>query len=198
MLAYSSRFLSTVYWTHLYTIKCTELSCLIFSYQVIYNLDMYVQTPAHVWTLPSVILINIFIINKYKWWAVSKLISVLFKIKCTKWKQKQKSVETIHKTMCMCVLSCFSHVQFLQPYGSQTTTILYPCDSPGENTRVGCHNLLQEIFLTQVSNLNLFISPGLVGRFFTTIAAWEAPINHSSSEVVKSLSRVRLLRPHGL
>ena len=28
-------------------------------------------------------------------------------------------------------------------------------DSPSKNTRVGCHALLQEIFLTQKSNLHL-------------------------------------------
>ena len=43
-------------------------------------------------------------------------------------------------------------------------------DSPGKNTGVGCHALLQEIFLTQGSNLSLFTSPALVDRFFTTSA----------------------------
>ena len=37
----------------------------------------------------------------------------------------------------------------LQPFGLQPTRLLSPWDSPGKNTGVGCHTLLQEIFLTQ-------------------------------------------------
>ena len=40
-------------------------------------------------------------------------------------------------------------------------------DSPGKNTRVGCHVLLQGIFLTQGSNSNL-LPPALVGGSLTT------------------------------
>ena len=39
-------------------------------------------------------------------------------------------------------------------------------DSPGNNTEVGCHALLQEIFSTQVSCI--------AGRFFTTRTTREA------------------------
>ena len=35
------------------------------------------------------------------------------------------------------------------------TRLLCPWDFLGKNSRVGCHFLLQEIFLTQGSNLNL-------------------------------------------
>ena len=41
-------------------------------------------------------------------------------------------------------------------------------DSPGKNTGVGCHALLQGIFLTEESNLRL-MSPALTGRFFTIV-----------------------------
>ena len=41
----------------------------------------------------------------------------------------------------------------LQPHGLQLTKLLRPRDSPGKNTGVGCHFLLQGIFLTQGSNL---------------------------------------------
>ena len=49
-------------------------------------------------------------------------------------------------------------------------------DSPGKNTGVGCHALLQGIFLTQGSNCHLLQppSPALAGIFFTTSATWEA------------------------
>ena len=43
----------------------------------------------------------------------------------------------------------------LQPYGLQPTRLLCLWDSPGKNTGVGCHALLQGIFLTQESNPHL-------------------------------------------
>ena len=53
--------------------------------------------------------------------------------------------------------------------------LLSPWNSPGKNIGVGCHDLLQEIFLTQGSNLHLLnISPVLASGFFTTSATWEA------------------------
>ena len=43
----------------------------------------------------------------------------------------------------------------LQPHGLQPTRLLCPWDFPGKNTGVGCHFLLQGIFLTQGSNSGL-------------------------------------------
>ena len=43
----------------------------------------------------------------------------------------------------------------LRPYGLSLAMLLCPWDSPGKNTRVGFHALLQGIFLTQGSNLCL-------------------------------------------
>ena len=43
----------------------------------------------------------------------------------------------------------------MQSYGLQFTRLLCPRDSPGKNTGVGCHTLLQGIFLTQESNSQL-------------------------------------------
>jgi len=62
----------------------------------------------------------------------------------------------------------------VRPYGLHLASLLCPCDSPGKNTGVGCHALLQGIFPTQGVNLNL-ASPASAGRFFTTNATWEAP-----------------------
>ena len=42
-----------------------------------------------------------------------------------------------------------------RPYALQPTRLLYPWDSPGKNTGVGCHFLLQGIFPTQGSNPHL-------------------------------------------
>ena len=43
----------------------------------------------------------------------------------------------------------------LQPHGLQPARLLCPWDSPGKNTGVGCHALLQGIVPTQGSNLGL-------------------------------------------
>ena len=43
----------------------------------------------------------------------------------------------------------------LRPWGLQPTRLLCPWDSPGKNTGVGCHSLLQGIFPTQESNPGL-------------------------------------------
>ena len=43
----------------------------------------------------------------------------------------------------------------LWPHGLQPTRLLHPQDFPGKSTGVGCHFLLQRIFLTQGSNPGL-------------------------------------------
>ena len=46
----------------------------------------------------------------------------------------------------------------LLPQGLQFTRLLCPWSSPGKNTGMGCHSLLQGIFLTQGSNTCLLHS----------------------------------------
>ena len=62
-------------------------------------------------------------------------------------------------------------------------------DSPGKNTGMGCHALLQGIFPTQELNLCL-LSPALAGRFFTTSTTWQAPTKglHTFNSVVREFS----------
>ena len=43
----------------------------------------------------------------------------------------------------------------VRPHGLQPTRLPHPWDSPGKNTGVGCHFLLQGIFPTQESNPSL-------------------------------------------
>ena len=43
----------------------------------------------------------------------------------------------------------------LQPHGLEPASLLCPWNSPGKNTGVGCHALLQGIFPTQGSNPGL-------------------------------------------
>ena len=75
--------------------------------------------------------------------------------------------------MHVCVLSCFSCVQLCGTLWPVLTRLLCPWDSPGKNIGVGCHDLLQEVFLTQVSNLHL-VFPVLAGGIYTTSGTWEA------------------------
>jgi len=51
---------------------------------------------------------------------------------------------------------------------SLPTRLLCPWNFPGKNTGVGCHFLLQGIFLTQWSEPSSPVSAALTGRLFTT------------------------------
>ena len=55
----------------------------------------------------------------------------------------------------VCVLSRSVVSDSLQPHGLKLVRLLCPWNSPGKDTGVGCHSLLQGIFPTQGSNLGL-------------------------------------------
>ena len=57
-----------------------------------------------------------------------------------------------HPTAVCHVLNCFSVSNSVRPYGLWSPRLLSPWDSPGKNTGVGCHSLLQRIFPIQGSN----------------------------------------------
>ena len=89
-------------------------------------------------------------------------------------------------TFCACVLSHFSRVSYStvahRLYMNCSSMDCSPLvssihrDSPGKNTGVGCHALLQGFFLTQRLNPHLSLTfPALASGFFTTGATWEAP-----------------------
>ena len=57
-----------------------------------------------------------------------------------------------------CVHVCVSRSDVydsLRPYGLQSTSFFCPWNFPGQNTGVGCHSLLQGLFLTQGWNPGL-------------------------------------------
>ena len=60
-------------------------------------------------------------------------------------KEKERKESEVAQS---CPTLCYSH-------GLQPTRFLHPWDFPGKNTGVGCHFLLQEIFLTQGLNPGL-------------------------------------------
>ena len=62
-----------------------------------------------------------------------------------------QSIHVVH----ICMPSCFSHVQLFVTPWTVVARLLCPWDSPGKNTGVGSHFLLQRIFPTQGSNLSL-------------------------------------------
>ena len=82
----------------------------------------------------------------------------------------------------LCMLSCFSQVQLCDP---KLTWLLHPWDSPGKNTGVGCHALLQGIFPHLGIEPSSLVSPALACGFFTTSATWEA--GYCSAAAAKSL-----------
>ena len=63
----------------------------------------------------------------------------------------------------------------VRPYGPELTRFLCPWDSPGKNTGVGCHFLLQGVFPTQGSNLCLlhYGAPWTVVPRF--LCPWNSP-----------------------
>ena len=64
------------------------------------------------------------------------------------------------------MLSLQSYLTLCKPTDCSLARLLCPWDSPGKNTGVGYHALLQGTFPTQGSNLHL-LCLCIVGRFFT-------------------------------
>ena len=54
----------------------------------------------------------------------------------------------------------------LRPHGLQPASLLCPWDSPGKTTGMCCHFLLQGLFPTQGSNLDILSVSCIAGRFF--------------------------------
>ena len=81
-----------------------------------------------------------------------------------------------HQTLCMCV--CAQSLQLCpnlcDPLDCSPPGCSVHGDSPGRNTGVGSHALLQGIFQTLGSNPHL-MSPASAGGFFATSASWEVP-----------------------
>ena len=67
---------------------------------------------------------------------------------------KWAKVALLRTKLVVCV-SCSIMFNSLRPHGLQPARLLYPWNSPGKNTGVGCHSFLQRIFPTQGSILGL-------------------------------------------
>ena len=82
-------------------------------------------------------------------------------------------------------------IWLLQPYGLWSSRLLCPWDSPGKNTGVGCHFLLQRIFPTQGLNPGLLHCRQILYCWATT----ETLLNHQGSPLeVKPIAIIYVLR----
>ena len=59
------------------------------------------------------------------------------------------------KSLCAVCAKSLQSCLTVRPHGLQSTRLLCPWESPGKNTGVGCHALLQGIFPTQGLNPHL-------------------------------------------
>ena len=66
--------------------------------------------------------------------------------------------------VCVCMLSCSVTSDSLRPQGLQLARLLCPWNFSGKNAGVGCHFLLQGIFLIQGSNSHLLCKNSFNGR----------------------------------
>ena len=83
-----------------------------------------------------------------------------------------------HCAMHLVVQSCLT----LRPHGFWPARFLCPWDSPGTNTGVGCHSLLQGIFLTQGSNPSLLGFLNWQVGFLPLLATWEGILHEEDQE----------------
>ena len=65
-----------------------------------------------------------------------------------------KSPQKIHCCCCCCVMS-----DSVRPHRWQPTRLPHPWDSPGKNTGVGCHSLLQCVKVKSLSRVQLLVTP---------------------------------------
>ena len=73
-------------------------------------------------------------------------------ITLTTWTCVGKVISLLFNTLSVKVSKCASHLVMsdsLRPHRLQSTRLLCPWDSPGKNTGVGCHSLLQENTLSR-------------------------------------------------
>ena len=84
--------------------------------------------------------------------------------------------KSLLQVLCCAVLSCFSRVWLFATH--ESTRLLCPQDSPGNNTGVGCHALLQGIVPTLESNPYLLHCRHVVYHWATgeaTLSSYYSP-----------------------
>ena len=79
------------------------------------------------------------------------------------WNTQIWVLENVKDKSSACMLSRFSHVRFFAVPWTVASQLFCPCDSPGKNTAVDCHALVQGISLPQGWKLCL-LCPVSIGR----------------------------------
>ena len=90
-----------------------------------------------------------------------------------------------------CMLSCVRLFVILQTIAHQ---LLYPWDSPGKNTVVGCHFLLRGIFLTQ--GLNSCLAFPALQTDYLLLGHQRSLFKAAAAAAAKSLLPRLTLQPH--
>ena len=85
----------------------------------------------------------------------------------------------IYICLCCCLVTSVMS-DSVGPCGLLPARLLYAWDSPGKNSRVGCHTLFQEIFLIQGLNLGLLHCRQILYRCVTREAHLYLRINFYS------------------
>ena len=85
----------------------------------------------------------------------------------------QTTIQSHECLACVCVLRHFSRVWLCETLWTVARQAPLPWDSPGKNSRVGCHSHLQGNLPSPAIQPLSLMSPALAGRFFTTSTTWE-------------------------
>ena len=75
-------------------------------------------------------------------------------------KKRRIAIKSKQSYICICMCACLvSSVMSdsLRPYGPRPARLLCPWDSPGKNNGVGCHFLLQLLYISLSIYLSIYI-----------------------------------------
>ena len=84
-------------------------------------------------------------------------------------------------------VSCLVVSNSLRPHGLQPTRLLCPWHFPGKSTGVGCHSLLQGIYLEETKIETDTCIPLFTAALFTIARTWKQPSCPSTDEWIKKL-----------
>ena len=122
--------------SHTIDVGPTEVQLLpSFSLLVLTLIFSFSSDASHILKLKLCFLLSPNILNPRDWKIMNKNLSFLTAYR--------------HTCVCVCVLVAQSCPNLCDSHGLQPARLLCPWNSPGKNTGVGCHSLLQGIFPTR-------------------------------------------------
>ena len=119
--------------------------------------------------------------------VMTNLHSTLLLLTCQKVKDYSSSSSSVVTQACPTLFfffffSFFFSCPTLQPHGLQPARLLCRWDSPGKNIGVGCHSLLQGIFLTQGLNTGLPHCRQILYHLIQQASPKEIIVSHKSTQ----------------